>query len=181
MRLFALALAAFACGRVDFDPFYIVGCADGTRAAFEDENAFPNIAGCAASWSGTIDLRGPEAAMLCAPSWHVCGLAGDPSELSSRASAAECMTAGGAGSGAYVTAMQHCSKEPTDPASCEYATPFGCPPTDAICAQSVCCGPGCGTDNGCKDGVYPGTTTIHSGEGCGSVSSQSISGILCCR
>src|SRR4051812_35198251 len=34
-----------------------VGCADGTREAFADRTTYPTLAGCAATWSGSKDLR----------------------------------------------------------------------------------------------------------------------------
>ena len=174
-----VVLVLFACGRVDFEPAFRAGCADGTREAFGDETAFPDLAGCAASWSGTIDMRGPTAAALCDIGWHICGLAGDPTELSARATVADCMSAGGLGSGAWVTAMQHCSGEN---GGCQYALPLGCPMIDANCTESVCCGPACNALNSCKDGVYPGMTSVDPGlHGCGVMPSSTISGVLCCR
>jgi hypothetical protein len=177
----ALVLCALAaCGRIDFVTNQI-GCADGTREAFADPAKFPTIAGCAVTWTGMIDLRSPDAAAFCAADWHVCGLTGDPTELSSRATVDECDDAGGAGTGAYVVAMQHCS---TTISGCTYTTPYGCPANRNACSQSACCGPDCGTFNDCKAGIYPDPLTRVSpnamSDGCGATSNDSITGVLCC-
>src|SRR5690242_17595846 len=114
-----------------------VGCADGSREAFVDAATFPTLAGCAASWSGQIDLRAARtgascgdraggvaiscvaASDACSAGWHVCGDAGDPLDVNARISADQCASAGGANQGAYLIAMQHCS----NPTGCLYATP----------------------------------------------------------
>jgi hypothetical protein len=201
--LFALSVAT-ACGRLSFDPlidavFAVAdssspaGCADGTREAFTDLVAFPTIAGCAATWNGLADLRAPatgsvcgndgasciRAADACATGWHICGDAGDPSELASRVTAAQC----GAVVGAFAVAMQHCSMR----VPCGYTTPYGCVATVQDCAEPVCCGTQCATGNACKDGVFVGATTVAgliangSGNTCGALDSSHATGVLCCR
>jgi hypothetical protein len=44
------------------------GCADGTREGLEDSAAYPDVAACAGTWTGTVD----QAQDLCAGGWHVC-------------------------------------------------------------------------------------------------------------
>ncbi|MFT3696358.1 MAG: hypothetical protein QM831_24675 [Kofleriaceae bacterium] len=170
-----------------------LGCADGTREAFVDPVAYPAIAGCQATWTGTANLRGAssgatcgnavpcvEPADACAPGWHVCGDTGDPGELSARVSATQCATE----SGHWVTAMGHCSKFGTP--SCLYAT-YGCVDQDVDCSEPVCCGQDCSTENMCKDGVWGEGTRVGgsfdtaTGVACGAFDASHTDGVLCCK
>jgi hypothetical protein len=69
------ALLIASCGaRSELEaPFAIKkgsGCASGARAGFTDVKAFPDIAACVGSFSGTIGEA--SAASICASGWHVC-------------------------------------------------------------------------------------------------------------
>lgn len=44
-----------------------IGCADGSREAFADRSAYPTLAGCAATWSGSMDLRAAKAGVFADP------------------------------------------------------------------------------------------------------------------
>lgn len=48
-----------------------VGCADGTREGFADVTLFPDVAACAGTWTGDLDVS-TSASALCANGWHVC-------------------------------------------------------------------------------------------------------------
>jgi len=167
------------------------GCADGQREAFPSLSSHPTIAGCAATWTGSANLRADKTntpcgddlgtcavpADACAPGWHICGLAGQPTELSTRATQAECDAAGGNVGDAFVMAMTHC----TTFGPCVYDLPLGCP-TDGGCGEPVCCGEGCLSDQGCTMAVYPVTSIA--GDltgGCGNLPSASVTGVLCCE
>jgi hypothetical protein len=167
------------------------GCSDGAREGFFDENAFPTIAACAASWAGSPSLRATATgtacgddlatdcgapADACAAGWHVCGTAGDPTELSGRASQAECASAGGAdATSKFVIAMSHCTT------ICTYDTPYGCEAMN-VCSEPVCCGGGCRSDQGCLAAVYPTTAiTSDTSNGCGMMPASLVTGVLCCK
>jgi hypothetical protein len=169
-----------------------IGCADRAREAFTDLGVYPSIAGCEATWTNTVDMRAAPtglacggttncltAADACAPSWHVCGTAGDPAELSSRVSSSECLSAGGALAGGYLSAMSHCSSLT---ATCNYVQPIGCAAAAGACAQVVCCGPLCSNGNFCADAVWPAQTRVSPQQNaCSSMTSAGSSGVLCCR
>jgi hypothetical protein len=218
MRMPGGAIAVVAClagcGRIGFDagidvspaaidvsPVAIdvslaaIGCSDGTREGFVDLATYPTIAGCAASWTGTLSLRasatgaacgdssaGPGApcaapADACATGWHACSDNGDPSDLSSRLSAAQCSTDA---VGTFVAATSHCTGYPP----CVYTTPYGCYATGVSGAEAVCCGTTCDTDNACQDGVFAGATKIRGGNavpGCAAVPPGLVTGVLCCK
>lgn len=175
-----------------FDPD--VGCADGTREAFVSAAAFPNIAGCAATWNGPLSMRAPSTSQpcgnaqpcaapadACASGWHVCATSGDPMELVSRTSEADCISAGNSAdtTARFVTAVSHCTTYQTP--VCEYAVPRGCEP-NMSCAEPICCGQGCRYDAGCPTGAYAMTGVAGTLEnGCGTMLAATISGVLCCR
>lgn len=169
-----------------------IGCSDGVREGFGELAAFPTIAGCSGPWFGSLGLRASRTGVACgnnslvpcgapvdacAPGWHVCGDTGDPTELSSRITALQCQTAI---EGRFVAAMQHCLTA----TPCVYTAPLGCPAGGA-CSEPVCCGLTCQTVNNCKDAVFSGGTMIVSTgmylPACGSVPSDAITGVLCCR
>jgi len=170
------------------DAAVINGCADFQREGFIDETMYPTIAACAATWLGAKNLRAAKTntpcgddlgacmapADACSPGWHMCGLAGQPSELSNRATSAAC-----AGLiGAFVAAMSHC----TPPGSaCDYTLPFQCAASTG-CSEAVCCGTQCRTDAGCPTGVYAMTLIAGStSNGCGAMDASFVSGVLCCK
>jgi hypothetical protein len=171
-------------------PPAVVGCADGRREAFLDTALYPDIAGCLATWNGTVDLRAAPvgvacgdglvacttAADACAPGWHPCGAAGDVAELRSAASGEQCAYAG---SGAFVAAMSHCNGSTSG--VCDYVDQpgetAGCA-ASGWCSEAVCCGSDC-HGGICKDGVWPSQTSIFSG--CRSVPASAVGGVLCCR
>ncbi|MFT3696359.1 MAG: hypothetical protein QM831_24680 [Kofleriaceae bacterium] len=181
-----LADGVLCCKPADVDP---IGCADGTREAFVDQNAYPRVAGCQASWSGALDLRatstgarcgnslGPCAvpADVCSPGWHLCGATGDPSEITSRIASDPCLTT----PGRWVTAMSHCAAETTG-SVCDYSQ-FPCTADAIDCAESACCGTDCSQGNDCKDGLYTGVTRVALNGTCGAFSSANTDGLLCCR
>jgi len=168
----------------------VIGCADGTREGFASRAMFPAIAGCAAQWSAAKDLRAAPTgatcgnatpcavpADACAPGWHLCGLAGDPSELSARAAVDACTSAGGTSvDTAFVAAISHCA------GFCMYTPPLPCRPAMA-CSEPVCCGAGCRMDNICRSGVYLDATNVGGvvTNGCGAMLATDITGVLCCR
>jgi hypothetical protein len=190
-----------ACGRIGFDAsgdvlVSAIGCSDGTREGFVDLAQYPTIAGCAASWTGTVSLRasatgaacgdssaGPGApcaapADACATGWRMCGDTGDPSDVSSRLSVAQCSADA---VGTFMAAMSHC----TSYNPCVYTPPFGCNASGAFCAEAVCCGTACNTNNVCKDGVYAGATevrwTMNTHPGCAEIPQGIVTGVLCCK
>lgn len=166
------------------------GCADGEREAFPSLTMHPTIAGCGATWADTADLRAvrtnaacgddlgtcavPEDA--CATGWHICGRAGQPTELSDRVTQDDCTAAGSTDMDVFVMAMNHC----TSYGPCVYDLPLTCP-TDGACSEPVCCGGGCRTTQGCTGAVFP-TTAIISEQlnGCGNLPAASVTGVLCC-
>jgi hypothetical protein len=155
-----------------------------------DQARFATVAGCDATWLGPMNMRAAAtgvpcgndlhscatAADACSPDWHVCGTSGDPAELNLRVTAAECAGL----TGSYVIAQQHCTTFVLP--NCTYTPPFGCN-ASGQCAEAVCCGTTCLTGNACKDGVYPGATTINGSTtgGCGALAATGITGILCCK
>jgi hypothetical protein len=169
-------------------PVNISGCADGEREAFPSLTTHPAIAGCGATWADTADLRAARTntpcgddlgtcgapADACQIGWHICGTAGDPAELSSRATESECAGAGGADA-AYVAAMSHCTEVP-----CVYDLPLPCT-TSGNCSEPVCCGDGCRTDQGCLEAVYTVTAITDTVNGCGNLPSSLVTGVLCCQ
>jgi hypothetical protein len=207
----AVAVASASCGRIGFDVIVdvsmpaidvsspAIGCSDGTREGFVDLVTYPTIAGCAASWTGPLSLRatatgaacgdsstGPGVpcaapADACAPGWRMCGDTGDPSDLSSRLTAAQCDADA---VGTFVAAMSHCTTYvPTASPECTYAPPYGCSAPD--CPEAVCCGTACNTNNSCKDGVFVAGTKIRStvdGQpGCAQIPPGTVTGVLCCK
>ncbi len=115
----------------------------------------------------------------CAEGWSICGDDGDPTILSTRATAAQC--ASGASTGAFAAALSHCSAFPAS--ACEYVLPLGCL-VSGSCSEPVCCGPACRGDQGCTGGVYSEPDTLIAAvfdEGCGAMTTTSITGVLCCH
>lgn len=165
------------------------GCADGEREAFPSLGTFPTIAGCDAAWDNTADLRAARSNSpcgddlvgkcnapvdACAPGWHVCGTAGDPTELSSRVTQDECAAAGAANA-VYAVAMSHCTSV------CAYNLPLPCAPA-MDCSEPVCCGGGCRIDQGCLTAVYTITAVVSNNlNGCGNLLGSSVTGVLCCQ
>lgn len=170
----------------------IAGCADGTREAFHDTATFPNIAGCMASWSGSLSLRAAATsracgdatscgapADACAPGWHLCGADGSVAEVR-QVTAQQCASAG---AGRFSAAISHCLTQSHDCASdAQPNANYQCF-SEGFCAEPVCCGEHCGEFGLCRDGVWPGQTHIPVGQdqGCGNMSSQRAGGVLCCK
>jgi hypothetical protein len=170
-----------------------VGCADGQREAFVDDHAFPNIAGCLASWTGEQSLRAKSAAAsgcgddggacaapadACAPGWHICGASGATADLK-QVSGEQCEHAGG---GRFSAGISHCKTN----RDCEYdQAPDAVYPCmdDGWCSEPVCCGDDCGGFGVCQDGIWPKKTHIPVGtdQGCNHASSARAGGLLCCR
>ncbi|HUS30003.1 MAG TPA: hypothetical protein VMZ53_15965 [Kofleriaceae bacterium] len=177
------------------------GCADDTREAFLDEMLFPEIAGCAATWNGTPSMRAPRTgsacgngavcavpADACGDGWHVCEDSGNPADLSTRVSGADCHTGGGVATGTFITASSHCSACANGCAAvevdCVYAPPYGCAPTTSICSESVCCGPDCYQTHNCHGAVFAAPDTWINGAfsaPCGAMPGNMQTGVLCCR
>ena len=167
-----------------------IGCIDGSREAFTDRAMFPTIAGCAASWSGNKDLRSAKTgagcggaidcaapADACAANWHVCATSGDPVDLTARASAAACHTAG---TGTFVAATSHCTSYAS---TCDYSPPYACI-ASGTCSEPVCCGTTCYSNQGCTGGAYPAPDTwISTGDlnGCGALPGGTVTGVMCCH
>jgi hypothetical protein len=170
----------------------VVGCADGQREAFVDAAAFPNIAGCVASWPGKPSLRTPSTGKTCgddagecpspgdacAPGWRVCGANGATADLL-QVSDQQCEQAGG---GRFSAAISHCMKQ----SGCVYdnSATANYPCFDSgWCSEPVCCGSDCGQFGACTDGIWKGKTHIPVGtdQGCGKASSARAGGILCCK
>lgn len=165
------------------------GCADGQREAFTDEATFPEIAGCAASWTTRVSMRDPATgsacgddlgdcaapADACAPGWELCGTNGNPAQITSRVSDQQCNEQ----SGQFAAALSHC----TDAAPCVYSPPYSCLPGGADCAEAVCCGDGCSQSASCSTGVFPTGTRINTGgasNGCASLAPALVTGVMCC-
>ena len=169
-----------------------VGCSDGQREAFVDGAAFPNIAGCLASWQGTQSMRAPGAGQACgddagecavpgdacAAGWHVCGATGQVADLR-QITGEQCENAGG---GRFSAGISHCKTQ----SGCVYdnsaTASYQCFPS-GWCSESVCCGNDCGQFGSCTGGVWPDKTHIAVGtdQGCGATSSRRAGGVLCCR
>jgi hypothetical protein len=167
-------------------PTSVVGCRDGTREAFEDIILFPEIAGCAGSWTKqSLRATGTGSAEdFCADDWHICTRDGDLSELRNAATAEQCIAAG---TGTFAAASSHCSKNSL--VSCKYDDLFECSASGILfgrCSEAICCGNGCGISD-CKDAVWPDSTHAFSpgivSNGC----SESVTvlnkwtGVLCCK
>ena len=170
-----------------------VGCADGTREAFLNVSAYPNIAGCAATWAGGISMRAAATGVACgdglgacaAPAdacgsgWHVCGTSGAVSELR-RLTADECAFGG---EGQFFGAISHCAAQT---ATCAYdLTPtasYDCYDS-GFCSESVCCGTACTGAGVCAGGVWAGWTHIaNAGDPCGAFLAKTEgNGVLCCQ
>lgn len=170
------------------DAMNLSGCADGEREGFPSLSTHPTIAACGATWANTADLRAARTSNFCgddlgtcaapvdacAPGWHVCLTAGDPTELANRATEAECADAGGKVGAVYVAAMSHCTTV------CTYDLPLGCA-ANMDCSEPVCCGEGCRTNQGCLAAVYTSTPIISNNlNGCGDLLGSSVTGVLCC-
>ena len=165
-----------------------VGCSDGTREGFVDRVAYPTIAGCAASWNGTRDLRAAKTggscggavkctqpSDACATSWHVCANTGDPADLSSRVNAPTCHAV----NGAFVAASSHCNTA----FPCVYTVPYPCLAID-YCSEPMCCGTACISGQGCRAGAYADPDTWIAGDltnGCGALLASSVTGVMCCH
>jgi len=177
------------------DGMNAIGCADGAREAFVDLVKFPNVAGCAASWSGALGMRAPTTSQpcgddlqlcatpgdACAPGWRVCGSNGMTTDLTTRMVEADCLTAGGStdATARFAGAHSHCAGY--DGAVCDYATPRACPVNNA-CSEPICCGAGCRHDMGCLSGAFTNQGATGSLQnGCGSMLAADVTGVLCCR
>lgn len=174
-----------------------IGCADGEREGFVDRVAFPTIAGCSAMWPGALDLRMPVTgtpcgddlvvcaapAAACAPGWHICATSGDVTDLSSRITGAECVTAGGAAGLSFVAAANHCSACSggcTSAPQCSYlATAAACTTGAQFCEEPMCCGQ-CSELPICVDGAFPGQTGAAMSD-CAANFSSNESGVMCCE
>ena len=166
------------------------GCSDGAREAFVDVQLYPTIAGCAATWVGTLSLRAAPTTVACgddngadcgvpadacAAGWHVCGKSGAIAELTVLA-ADECKNAG---PGRFAAGMSHCTNNVD---TCEYAATLPCF-DEGFCSEPVCCGDGCILP-GCSDGVWPAGGTLiaaDNGTGCNKFSTDDTSGVMCCK
>ena len=213
MRSVVVVALIAACGRLDFAPRLdvpsdataidvsvdaasLIGCSDGEREGFFDLAAYPNVASCAATWSGTPSMRdaptgvacgdelGPCAvpADACAADWHVCGASGELAEIVAIGSLA-CMT--DAGQGEFSAAISHCDTNVDD--TC-VASPDGTLPCfpSAWCGEPVCCGDGCGNPMCTSDVFTDGNTHVTGvsneiNAGCADQPAPSSGGVLCCR
>jgi len=211
---FVLVCAA-GCGRVGFErrdagPIEVadaivdvvistIGCSDGEREAFTAPT-FVDIAGCAAGWPGTPSMRDPRTsgacgddlvvcavpADACADGWHLCGVSGDPSDLSNRITGAQCANPGGV-AGRFVAALGHCASclnactggEP----DCVYGGIYECSSSFISCSEPVCCGSMCTNAGNCHGGVFPAPDTHigFAGRQCGALRFDGQTGVLCCR
>ena len=172
-------------------PPNLSGCADGEREALIDLVAWPSIAGCAATWTDAKDLRAPRTAAscgddlnamcgapvdACAPGWHMCGEAGQPTEISSQLESFDCAEAGPDATSRFVAALSHCTTV------CTYTLPLPCGAMGE-CNEPVCCGAGCRLNHGCQAAVYSTATPIAGSttDGCAALLGTSASGVLCCK
>jgi hypothetical protein len=170
----------------------IIGCSDGQREGFADLTKHPRIAGCVGQWDGAKSLRdkptgqacGDDAgkcavpADLCAEGWHVCGIDGKATDLTSRASDSDCHNAG---PGRFNAAVSHSPTDEINPCpKITSATVLPCV-SAGLGSEPVCCGNDC-LYGKCKDGVWRGKTKISRGttEGCGAVTSERNGGVMCC-
>jgi hypothetical protein len=173
-----------ACGRIGFDAVVADGCADGTREGFGDVLAFPNIAACATTWSGALDMRAAPSGVACgndlaacaAPAdacvagWHLCASDGSIDQVVAVGPAACSM----AGSGAFAAAASHIVANPP----CTYANPGA---WTCVGYEPFCCGTGCMRPN-CRDGMWPGMTLeVMGGGACNALPASGVDGVLCCR
>jgi hypothetical protein len=170
----------------------IIGCADGQREGFADLQKHPRVAGCVGEWDGAKSLRdeptgkacGDDAgkcavpADLCAEGWHVCGRDGKATDMTARASDADCHNAG---PGRFNAAVSHSPTDEINPCPrITAATVLPCV-SAGLGSEPVCCGNDC-LYGKCKDGVWRGKTKISRGttEGCGAVTSERNGGVMCC-
>jgi hypothetical protein len=169
------------------DSISSVGCSDGTREGFVDVARFADIAGCESSWAGAPSLRAATTgtacgndlgicsvpADACAVGWHVCLDTGDPLDLSTRATAAECL---GAGPGTFAAASSHCHSI----GPCDYTPPLPCL-GNQFCGEPVCCGAGCNTGTVCPATVHADTRIAADlPDSCGALPASVVTGVLCC-
>ena len=178
----------------DAAPVDPLGCADGEREAFTDLASYPTIAGCAATWTGELDLRasptgtvcGDEAgacaspADACSAGWHVCARSGDVTELLAL-TATDCTTT----AGRWAAAADHCKTFDGAMTRTYYPT-TATPCTNAemtTCTQAICCGTGCDPTTMCRDQVWAGATFGNAdlGAGCANTDGSTQDGVLCCR
>jgi hypothetical protein len=168
-----------------------VGCADGAREAFLDQGQYPDIAGCEATWPGTISMRAPATGIACgdtigacaapadacAGGWHLCGVDGSISELRTL-SAVQCADAG---EGQFFSASSHCTTQATS-CTIDLTSAANYPCFDSgWCSEPVCCGNGCAHYGICTNGVWAGWTHIGP-SGCNAMSvPKTGQGVMCCR
>ena len=185
-------------------PPAIVGCSSGQCDAFC--NSSNTVHGCLAMWDGVVSLRAPPTgrpcggrlgpctspADACAPGWALCLSHANASGSESRADVASFLKGMGpqlcreGDPRMFLAAMQH-----ADPAW-SALPPSPCPPApqegDNGCrpagwgSEPICCGGAC-TVPSCGNDLWMDQTRIHIGEseGCGAVSANYASGILCCK
>lgn len=176
----------------------VTGCADGEREAFVNPS-FLDIAGCGATWAGTPSMRDQKTgapcgddlgacavpADACGVGWHLCGDSGDPLDLSSRITAAECAAPGGP-TGRFVAALGHCVSCSAGcnngESECNYGTTYGCVSLNVACAEPVCCGSMCTLAGNCHGGVFaaPDTRIGFPARSCGAMTGDSQTGVMCC-
>jgi hypothetical protein len=161
------------------------GCADGTREAFTDTIAHPDIAGCAASWP-LSSLRAAKTghacgnglgpctvpADACGTGWHVCAAPPyGPGDIAGKVTASECE----APMGAFAAAVGDQSCEPC---------------TTDVDFSAACCGTRCGTPRSNSSCLFtsktrwfpdPNTSGPEINRCAAIVTSASDAGVLCCR
>jgi hypothetical protein len=157
------------------------GCADGTREGFADRIAYPDIAGCAASWP-LSSLRAAKTghacgdglgsctvpADACGTGWHVCAAPPYSSaDITGKVTADEC----DAQQGTFAAAVGDQS----------------CDPCADTGFSAACCGSGCHPNSGgsclfAKRTLWFPDSSNGDINTCGAIfTSASGAGVLCCR
>jgi hypothetical protein len=165
----------------------LIGCADGRREAFHELASYPYIAGCAATWSGTPNLRALATGVACgdglgscavpadacAPGWRLCGSEGDVSELL-QLTQLECRIRH---DGRFVAATSSWVDETTCGSSSGSLEGYGCF-DDGVSSDAVCCGD-CGSTI-CHSAIWPSRGTPVVTGPCAAMPATGITGVLCC-
>ena len=120
----------------------------------------------------------------CAVGWHICADTGEPSDLTSRLTSAECATE----PGSFVGAAAHCENCAAPcmaESDCVYKrlpgdTAYGCPVAVLACSEPACCGASCGGNNNCKDAFFTLSTRTALRSACGAMLDTTQDGVLCC-
>lgn len=181
-------------------PPSVVGCSSGFCHAFC--NVSSTVHGCLAQWDGSQNMRANKTGSSCGDSLGKCNVPADACahgwgiclsdfniaglDITSFRSGITPNNCGKNDPRSFVTGMSHAilSWQPLPPGPCPVETIT----VDNSCSspgwgsEPVCCGQSCDTPS-CPNSIWINNTRIHIGENeaCGSIQSQFVSGVLCCK